>query len=189
MSSRCSHNMVNFGTLTAEIGSGAWGTPANFNGFRVLTALLARQSSSERQRNFAALNRGRHLCSAGRPSRWALAHILVLLFFILHPMYTTWTYPHSLPCRYCYCTADEAALTAVNVCRMWQLLRSRDTWDEQTRWVGVKRDDHRRLRRYIRLINDNRHVLWPSTANKNQTRISPPCNLLLVYFNSSYCSW
>jgi len=25
----------------------------------------------------AALNRGRHLCSAGRPSRWALAHILV----------------------------------------------------------------------------------------------------------------
>ena len=25
-----------------------------------------------------ALNRGRHLCSAGRPSRWALAHILVL---------------------------------------------------------------------------------------------------------------
>jgi len=26
---------------------------------------------------FAALNRGRHLCSAGRPSRWALAHVLV----------------------------------------------------------------------------------------------------------------
>ena len=25
----------------------------------------------------AALNRGRHLCLAGRPSRWALAHILV----------------------------------------------------------------------------------------------------------------
>ena len=35
-------------------------------------------SSSGRQPNFAALNRGRHLCSAGRPSRWALAHILVL---------------------------------------------------------------------------------------------------------------
>jgi len=27
--------------------------------------------------NFAALNRQRHLYSAGRPSRWALAHILV----------------------------------------------------------------------------------------------------------------
>jgi len=28
-----------------------------------------------------ALNRGRHLCSAGRPSGWALAHILVLNYF------------------------------------------------------------------------------------------------------------
>ena len=28
--------MVNFCPLTAEIGSGVWGTPANFNGFRVL---------------------------------------------------------------------------------------------------------------------------------------------------------
>ena len=35
-------------------------------------------SSSGRQPNFAALNRGRHLCSAGRPSGWALAHILVV---------------------------------------------------------------------------------------------------------------
>jgi len=32
--------MVNFGPLTAEIGSGVWGTPTNFNGFRVLAALL-----------------------------------------------------------------------------------------------------------------------------------------------------
>ena len=35
-------------------------------------------SSSGRQQNFAVLNRGRHLCSAGRPSGWALAHILVM---------------------------------------------------------------------------------------------------------------
>jgi len=28
--------MVNFGPLTAEIGSGVWGTPTNFNGFSVL---------------------------------------------------------------------------------------------------------------------------------------------------------
>jgi len=40
MSSRCPHNMVNFGPLAAEIGSGVWGTPPNFNWFRVLTALL-----------------------------------------------------------------------------------------------------------------------------------------------------
>jgi len=33
-----------------------------------------------RQPNFAALNRGRHLCSAGRPSGWALAHIVVRVF-------------------------------------------------------------------------------------------------------------
>jgi len=39
-SSICPHNMANFGPLTAEIGSGVWDTPANFNGFRVLAALL-----------------------------------------------------------------------------------------------------------------------------------------------------
>jgi len=39
-SSTCPRNMVNFGPLAAEIGSGVWGTPANFNGFRVLASLL-----------------------------------------------------------------------------------------------------------------------------------------------------
>ena len=39
-SSRYRHNMVNFGLLAAEIVSLVWGTPANFNGFRVLAALL-----------------------------------------------------------------------------------------------------------------------------------------------------
>jgi len=63
----CPYNMVKFGPLAAEIVSLVWGTPANFNGFRVLAALLHSQT--------AALNRGRHLYSAGRPSRWALAHI------------------------------------------------------------------------------------------------------------------
>jgi len=32
--------MVNFGPLAAEIGPVVWGTPANFDGFRVLAALL-----------------------------------------------------------------------------------------------------------------------------------------------------
>jgi len=40
ISSTCPHNMANFGPLSAEIGSGVWGTPANFNGLRVLAALL-----------------------------------------------------------------------------------------------------------------------------------------------------
>ena len=38
--STCPHNTVNFGPLTAEIDTGVWGTPANFNRFRVLAALL-----------------------------------------------------------------------------------------------------------------------------------------------------
>jgi len=76
-SSTCPDNMVNFGPLTAEIRWRVLGTRANFNGFRVLAALLHGRSSG-RQPNFAALNRGMcHLYSAGRPSRWALAHILV----------------------------------------------------------------------------------------------------------------
>jgi len=32
--------MGNFRPLMAEIGSGVWGTPANFNGFLILAALL-----------------------------------------------------------------------------------------------------------------------------------------------------
>ena len=40
MSSRCPHNMVILGLLAAQIGLPVWGTPANFNGFRVLAALL-----------------------------------------------------------------------------------------------------------------------------------------------------
>ena len=36
----CPHNMVNFGPLTAEIGPVVWGTPPNFNRFRILAALL-----------------------------------------------------------------------------------------------------------------------------------------------------
>ena len=40
-----------------------------------LGSVTARHSSSGHHPNFAALNRGRHIYSAGRPSRWALAHI------------------------------------------------------------------------------------------------------------------
>jgi len=39
ISSRCPHNMVNFRPLAAY-SPVVWGTPANFNGFRVLAALL-----------------------------------------------------------------------------------------------------------------------------------------------------
>jgi len=46
-----------------------------------IVIVTARQSSSGREPNFAALSTGRHLYSAGRPSRWALAHILVFFSF------------------------------------------------------------------------------------------------------------
>jgi len=74
ISPTCPYNMMNFGPLAAEIVSLVWGTPANFNGFRFLAALLHSQT--------AALNRGRHLYSAGRPSRWALAHISSFPYFV-----------------------------------------------------------------------------------------------------------
>ena len=74
ISPTCSHNMVNFARLAAEILSLVWGTPGNFNGFRVLAALL-HGTLVVGVSQTAALNRGRYPYSAGRPSRWALTHI------------------------------------------------------------------------------------------------------------------
>ena len=45
--------MVNFGRLTAEISSGVWGTPANFNRFGVLPSFTAATSLTGGQPNFA----------------------------------------------------------------------------------------------------------------------------------------
>jgi len=36
----CPHNIMKFDPLAGEIGPVVWGTPVNFNGFRVLAALL-----------------------------------------------------------------------------------------------------------------------------------------------------
>ena len=72
ISPACPHNMVNFGPLAAEIVLLVWGTPGNFNGFRVLAALL-HGTLVVGVSQTAAFNRGRHLYLAGRPSRWALA--------------------------------------------------------------------------------------------------------------------
>jgi len=69
--------MVNFCPLAAEIVSLVWGTPPNFKGFGVLAALLHGIPVVGVSQT-AALNTGRHLYSAGRPSRWALANILVI---------------------------------------------------------------------------------------------------------------
>ena len=55
------------------------GHPSKFQRLSRHGSVTARYSSSGRQSNFAALNRGRQLYSAGRPSRWASAHILVVI--------------------------------------------------------------------------------------------------------------
>ena len=72
ISPTCSHNMVDIGPLTASLGY-----PSKFQRISRLGSVTALHSSSGRQPNFAASNRGRHLYSAGRPSRSALAHVLV----------------------------------------------------------------------------------------------------------------
>jgi len=145
ISSTCPHSMMNFCPPKAEIGSGVWGTPANFNGCRVFASVLHRHGSTEvnhtshdvwpsrgllnyvyifgavapywnsarcnihivskfcvllywhrycttleqcasaklcgafdKEGNYGTFApRLRHLYSAGRPSRWAFAHILV----------------------------------------------------------------------------------------------------------------
>ena len=60
--------------------SGSLGHPSQFQRASMLGRVTVRYSSSGRQPNFATLNRRRHLYSAGRPSHWASAHILVVLF-------------------------------------------------------------------------------------------------------------
>ena len=60
------------------------GHPSKFQRLsRLRSFVIARYFSSGRQPNFAVLNRGRHLYSAGRPSLWASAHILVSICFTL----------------------------------------------------------------------------------------------------------
>ena len=63
------------------------GYSSKFQQVSHLGFVTARHSSNGRQLNFAALNRERQLYSAGRPSRWALAHILV--WYIIHCIHTT----------------------------------------------------------------------------------------------------
>jgi len=73
--------MVIFGPLAAEIVSLVWGTPGNFNGFRVLAALL-QHSSSGSQPNCGVEQRA--LPIFGR-ARWALAHISsYILSYCIH---------------------------------------------------------------------------------------------------------
>jgi len=77
-----------YGELRPTCGSDRFVSLGHYSKLQRLSCLgsvTARRSSSGRQPNFAALNRGCHLYSAGRPSRWALAHILVITNAIFLP--------------------------------------------------------------------------------------------------------
>jgi len=65
------------------------GHPCKFWRVSRLGSVNARQSSSGRQPNFAGLNRGRHLYSAKRPSRRALAHIYSSILYTRYSRLST----------------------------------------------------------------------------------------------------
>jgi len=64
ISSTCPNNIMTFRPLMAEIDWRVWSTPANFNSFRVLAALLHGILVVGVSQT-VALNRGRHLYSTG----------------------------------------------------------------------------------------------------------------------------
>jgi len=82
-SSTCPDNMVNFSPLAAEIGSGVWGTPANFNGFCILAALLHGTLVVDVSQTLQHWTEG---ATYIRPSHWLLAHILVVVYAFCHLM-------------------------------------------------------------------------------------------------------
>jgi len=78
------HMFPQYGELRPTSGwdrSGSMEHPCKFQRVSRLGSVTTRHSSIRRQPNFAALNRGRHLYSTGRPSHWALAHILVYILY------------------------------------------------------------------------------------------------------------
>ena len=72
------------GPLTAEICWWIWGSPANFNRLSVLAASLHGSVVVGVSQTLWNWTESGPLYAAGRPSRWALAHILVLLTIIFN---------------------------------------------------------------------------------------------------------
>ena len=109
----CPHSMVNFGPLAAEIVSIVLGHPSKFQRVSHLGYVTARHSNSGRQPNFATLNRGSHLYSAGWPSRWALAHILVFFLFFRSVYHATFDCVCACVCVHvCVCVCACACARA-----------------------------------------------------------------------------
>jgi len=80
------HMSPQYGELRPTNGcdpSGSLRHPCKFQRVSRLCSVTARHLVAGVSQT-AALNRGRHLCLAGWPSRWALAHILVCFYFWFH---------------------------------------------------------------------------------------------------------
>jgi len=103
--------------------------PCKFQRVSCLCSVTARHSSSGRQPYFATLSRGRHLYSAGRPSRWALAHILVVSCFTENC--STVTLDFVIAVLTCYLAFSVLTLLAGHheehpVCKKWFAYRPVD---------------------------------------------------------------
>ena len=89
------------------------GHPRKFQRLSRLGSVTARYSSSGRQPNFAVLNRGRQLHLAGRPSRWAPAHILVSFEFTCRSLWIRITINQIQETHYCCITVKLSCWFAV----------------------------------------------------------------------------
>jgi len=110
-----------YGPLAAEIVLVVWGTQANFNGFRILASLLHGIRAVGASQT-VALNRGHQLYSAGRPSRWALAHILVWVCFYSPITLSLSTFSwHWVSCNVCWCAVKKLLTHCMWVVRRYLL--------------------------------------------------------------------
>jgi len=155
ISPTCPYNVVNFGPLTADICWRVWGTPANFNGFRILAALL-HGTVVVGVSQTAALNRGRHLYSAGRPSRWALAHILVVTVIKLRlstcfyiPLDTKWVISET----FFPAVLEKLNLTQEKQTLNWNTKILQHKTSTTRMWASAKRDGRPAEYRWRPLFN------------------------------------
>jgi len=89
MSSTCPRNMANFGLLAAEIDPVVWGTPANFNGFCVLAALLHGSQVLSISQTLRCWTEGTTYVRQGDHYVWRWPTFLVIILLRLLPLSTS----------------------------------------------------------------------------------------------------
>jgi len=109
------------------------GHPCKFQPVLPLGSVTAQQSSSARQPNFAALDRGRHLYSAGRPSRWALAHIsssYMPLVHILKDQIVQYfvSRMHVVMTAHCWIQASTDKITVISTVHVVRHMLALEAW-------------------------------------------------------------